>query len=193
MEPNLKNAKFLEIPDITIENIGNKTYKNLFFVIDEQNSSKDIQILTTNMIEFKNAHPITLSEDFSPKKKETHQITVKINYPKKNYTYNLYLYVRENVNGRNLSNQLKIIIELKDQEKEQGDQKKKLEENAKKLYSQFVQLSNLSIICNNQEEAIKKFIELKNDKNLIDNWIKEELDKKDEELFNMCFSFFFHI
>ena len=39
---SIKKAKFFEIENIKISNIGNKEFKSLFFEIDTDNSSKDL-------------------------------------------------------------------------------------------------------------------------------------------------------
>ncbi len=75
-------------------------------------------------------------------------------------------------------------MKVKGEEKvEVEDPNKKLEEDANKLYSEFLEKYDLNIITN-KEDAIIKFKELKNDINLIKNWIKYEFNKKCDELYD---------
>ena len=81
--------------DIIIENISNETLKNLYFVADEQKSSKDFYIYQFgNNI---NVHKLTpYDDDFVPKKQEKHTVDLVIKYPKPGTKYKLFLYVAEN-------------------------------------------------------------------------------------------------
>ena len=63
------------------------------------------------------------------------------------------------------------------------NQKKKPEEEATALYSEYAAIYDLPIIIK-KEEAIKKFMELENKKDSINNWIKDEFVKKDNELYD---------
>ena len=60
---DIKNAKFFEIENIKITNIGNKEFKSLFFVIDSGISSKNL-LFIENTIK-NNIHKLTLDGPFS--------------------------------------------------------------------------------------------------------------------------------
>ena len=175
-EIQLEDAKKdFEIP-ITIEKIINKKYKKLFFVKDEDESSKDV-IFYGNK---ENLQQLTNSD----KSEETHYAILKIKEPKPNQEYNLYLYVTEKIEGKNLSNKLQIILKVKGEEKvEVEDPQKRLEEVAYKLYFEFSKKHDLNIIAT-KEAAIQKFIKLNNDNDSINNWIKDEFNKKCDELYS---------
>ena len=64
---------------------------------------------------------------------------LKINYPKINCKYNLIIYIREKENGPNISNPLKIVINVKEsdeerirREQEKKERKRQEEERIKK-------------------------------------------------------------
>ena len=56
--------------------------------------------------------------EFNPSKKTIYSFYLKINYPKINHKYDIILYIREEENGPNLSNPLKIIINVKESDEE---------------------------------------------------------------------------
>ena len=182
LETERKKAGSFEIENIIIENIGNKEYKSLCFVEDENQSSKDINF-SENSKNIK-VHKLSLDGPFTQNKKESHTFNVHISNPNPNQMYTLCIYVKENENGKNLSKPLKINVKIKDEPKE--DPQKILEENAKKLLAilekQYENQYNLSILCP-KEELLKKIIEQNNNKNSINEWIEKEFEKKADELF----------
>ena len=96
--------------DIKIKNISNETLKDLYFVVDEKESSKDFCITQDGKI---NVHKLTpYADDFVPDNIEMHTVDLEIKYPKPGYKYKLILYVRESENGRNISNPLKIVYNV---------------------------------------------------------------------------------
>ena len=172
-EIDLNNAKYFEIP-VEIENNGNRKFEKLFFERDEKESSKDINIYSNKS----NVQALTNSGN----QKETHYVNLTINNPQPNKEYILYLYVTKKIGGKSLSKKLKIITKVKGEVKVEYP-KKKLEEEATALYSEYADKYDLSIIIK-KEEAIKKFMELENKKDSINNWIKDEFAKKDNELYD---------
>ena len=175
-EIELKDTKNFEIP-IKIENNGNKTYEKLYFIKDEKDSSKDINILSNK----KNVHTLTMTGNFLSSVEETHILHLSIDNPKPNQEYTLYLYVTEDLKGKSLSKKLKIVLKVKEEKVE--DPKEKQKEEAMILYSEYADKYNLSIIIK-KEEIIQKFIELENKKESINKWIEDEFDKKANELYD---------
>jgi len=105
-------CKYINIDDIKIENIGGETLKNLYFMRDEKESSKDFIISQSKNI---NNHKLTSTgDDFIPGRTEKHSITLTINNPKVDQTYNMYLYVKENEDGEIISKPLKIVYKIKE-------------------------------------------------------------------------------
>ena len=178
-EIELKKAKFISIP-IKIENFGKEVYSKLFFVKDDTKSSKEINFGSGK------AQKLTMTGEFESGVEETHPINLTIKDPKPKETYTLILYMRENIDGNNLSKGITILLKIKGEEPEpEPDPKIKLQEDAKKLYSELVKEYNLSIIWTQEQEAINKFIEFKNDKDSIIKFIKSEFEKKDEECYEI--------
>ena len=177
-EINLDQTKYIDIP-IKIENVGDKMPEKLFYVKDEEESSKDI-IFVSNR---ENIHQLSMTGNFNKNVQEVHSIYVRIKEPKPNQEYNLYLYVKNKMEGKNVSNKLKIVLKVKGEEKiEVEDPKKKLEEEAIKLYSELSEKYDLKIITT-KEEAIKKFIEFENDNDKINKWINDEFNKKCDDIY----------
>ena len=176
LEIKKEKSKFFEIPDIEIENVGNQTYRQLFFVKDELNSSKDIHFLSNS--KNINIHTLSLAGSFEPYDKGRHSITLRIDNPKSNQTYRLFIYVKEDPKKKNLSESLKINIKIKGEE---VDQQKRMENYSELLYKDFASKYNLLVICT-KEEGIKKIRELNNDKSAIEDWIKKRFEEKLEKL-----------
>ena len=56
--------------NIKVKNIGNKTFKYLFFVIDEKESSKDIIFIGNE--KYNKRHKLTLDGEFNPSEESIH-------------------------------------------------------------------------------------------------------------------------
>ena len=130
----INTCKFIEIDNIKVKNIGNKTFKYLFFVIDEKESSKDIIFIGNE--KYNKRHKLTLDGEFNPSEESIHYFSLRINYPKINHKYNIILYIREEENDPNLSNPLKIVINIKESDeerirREQEEEERKRQEEKK--------------------------------------------------------------
>ena len=163
----VNSCKFITIDNIKVKNIGRQAFKNLYFVKDEKESSEDIIFVGND--KSNKIHKLSLDGEFNPSEETNHSFNLKINYPKVNYNYNLFIYVREKENGPNLSNSLKIVINVKESDedrikKEQEEEEKKKQEELKK-----------------QEEERKKQEELKKKQEEEERKKQEELKKRQEE------------
>jgi len=154
----IKKAKFFEIENIKIFNIGNKEFKNLFFEIDTNNSSKDL--LFYENTKNNTSHKLSLNGPLQKGDNLNNIVTFYIKNPKIQ-EYTITIYAREKPNGENLSSPLKINIKLiEDPEvKKEEEEKKRKEEEEKKR----------------KEEEEKKRIEEEEKKR------KEEEEKKRKE------------
>ena len=171
-----KEAKFMEIENITIENIGTISYKNLYLVKDIEQSSPDFSFLS-NSKETTDFNKLSLDGDFEPKKKQSNLVSVKIEYPKINEQYTLILYVREKTKGRNLSKPLKITVKVISNE----DEPKNKEEEANTLFQELNNNNNDLSNMFNKQEVIEKIIQLNFDRNSINEWIKAKVEEKKKE------------
>ena len=187
LEISAKKANFFTIENISIKNIidNNKEYKKVYFAIDKNKSDKDITFWDNK----KNVYAIQLTyqNGFKFNEPENHSMTLRIDNINADKTYTAYIYIQDNneEDSPKLSNPLEINIKIK--KGEVIDQSKALKEAAIKLYNELKELYKLSELCT-QEEAIKKFVELNNNKNLIEEWINEKKEeqnkKKMEEIYN---------
>ena len=172
LEIDEKDSKNFLTPDIEIENVGNKTYKKLYFVLDEKNSSKGIYFYQNS--KNINIHQLSLMDDFTPSTKQKTQIGLQIKDPEPNKTYDLYINAREDPNTViNISKSLKISVKIKS--KPQKDQ-------AKLIYKDLSEKYNLSVI-GTQDELIKIIKELKYDINAIESRLKEKFEEIDSKLY----------
>ena len=177
-EKTVKEAKYIIVQDVTIENIGFKTYKSLYFIKDEHKSSKEIVFNPNFLMTSKYNFRLTLDGDFSHGKRGSYQFVIKIENPKPNQEYTLYLIVKEKEKGMRLSKPFKIIVKIKD------DPKIK---EAEKLYDELNKQYPLDEIFE-KNEVINKIINEKFDKDIIQIWIQTRLQEKNiivaEKLFN---------
>ena len=177
-EKTVKEAKYINVQDITIENIGFKTYKSLYLIKDEHKSSKEIIFNPNYLMTSKYNFRLTLNEDFSHGKKCSYQFVIKIENPKPNQEYTLYLIVKEKEKGMRLSKPFKITVKIKD------DPNTK---EAEELYEELNKKYPLAEIFE-KDEVINKIINEKFDKDIIQIWIQTRLQEKNinvaEKLFN---------
>lgn len=178
LEKTYREAKYINVQNVTIENIGFKTYKTLYFVKDEHKSSKEI-VFNSNFVKTSKSHfQLTPDGDFSHGKKGTYEFVIKIENPKANQEYTLYLAVKEGEKGIRLSKPFKIIVKIKDdpQIKE-----------AEKLYEELNKQYPLSEIFE-KNEIINKIINEKFNKDLIQIWIQTRLQEKNIEIAEKLFN-----
>ena len=130
---SIKKSKFFDIENIKISNIGNKEFKNLYFEIDTEKSSKDFIFIENT----KNnaSHKLSLNGPLQKGESLNNLVTFKIKDPKIQ-EYTMLIYAREKANGENLSLPLKINVNLvedpEEKKKKDEEEKKKKEEEEKK-------------------------------------------------------------
>ena len=178
---SIKDASYkFEIDNIKIFNItkiGKKELKNLFFVIDTNISSKNLLFEKGNTY-----YELSLNESFSKGENLNNNFTFFIKDP--NFgEYNIFIYVREKLDGENLSSPLKITINVI----EDKEHTKKLIEkyldiknkclDIKEVYQMYEDLDLefcLSKIFD-KEEIIEEIIENNCNRNKIVKWIEDTL------------------
>jgi len=182
-------CKCIIINDIKIQNIGNKTPDKLFFIRDKKSSNDFILYQFTNI----NSLQLTSTGDkFDPGRIENHSIALAINNPIVGKTYYLYLYVREKEDGENISEPLKIVYKIKEdeeaairrkeeqerkerKEKEDKDKIRKEEEEEKKRKEEEKEK------IRKEEEEEKKRKEEEEEKKRKEKEEKEKIRKEEEE------------
>ena len=133
-EISIKKAKFFEIENIKISNIGNKSFTNLFFEIDPHESSKDL-LFYENTSKNNNRHKLCMNGPLQRGDDLNNIVTFYIKEPKIG-KYTIYIYVRENNEKENLSSPLKINVNLI----EDPDEKRKREEAEKNKNQPEIQI-----------------------------------------------------
>ena len=141
-ELSTKSCKFIMFDNIKIKNNGKKSFKNLYFIKDEKQSSEDIIFIGNDRKN--NLNRLSLDGEFKPSDESNHSFNLRINSPKDNITYTLIIYVREEENGPNLLNHLKIVISIKESDeerirREQKEKEMKKKEEEKKKINDFFQ------------------------------------------------------
>ena len=169
---SIKKSKFFDIENIKISNIGNKEFKNLYFEIDTEKSSKDFIFIENT----KNnaSHKLSLNGPLQKGESLNNLVTFKIKDPKIQ-EYTMLIYAREKANGENLSLPLKINVNLvedpEEKKKKDEEEKKKKEEEEKKKKDEEEQKKK------DEEEKKKK----KKDEEEKKKKEEEEKKKKEEE------------
>ena len=177
-----KSAKFFNIDNVKIVNIGVHSYKNLCFVKDRENSSEEINFWSTNKNNY--IHELTMAGQFQPNDTGNFSISLGIDNPKPNQIYKIVIYVREKKSNKNLSEAFEINVEIKQDE----DPMKQIQKKAEEIYEELIEefhdyekLINKNDIINQllkndlNKEEIKKSLNAKIQK------IKEELDNERAE------------
>ena len=174
-------CKFIMFDNIILKHIGKENIKKLYFAKDEKQSSKNIIFIGNNKNDNDNLNKLTLDGEFKPSDESSQSLNLRIISPKINNKYILIIYVREEENGPNLSNPLKIVINVKEsdeerkkREKEEKEKKKEEEEMEKRINDLFIQLNEAFNSTLIKEEIEKKIIKYNFDQLKITDWILEK-------------------
>ena len=173
---DIKDCKFFNVGDIKIRNIGNKIYKNLVLYKDNDNSSKDINFQTNN--DNINYCDLTVPGEFQHFEFST---TLKIDYPKQGYTYEMIIYVREKGKLYNISDPLKIIVNVNKGEDPIKQKEKKANQIYEELKDEFQE--NINLIGRDEiiAQLMKNNLNKEEIKNNLNTKIKEIEDNKIEQ------------
>ena len=176
---DIKQAKFFNIDNIKITNIGEQSYENLCFFKDKANSSKDFGFFNDKNFEF---HELTLAGEFEPEESMKFNISLRIDNARPNQIYKMVIYVREKNSRKNLSDPFEIcvrIINNDDPIQQRQNIANKIYEEIRNEFKDYEYLLNKNEIINQllennlNKEEIKKSI---NDKikQIQKNKIEEE-------------------
>ena len=176
---DIKQAKFFNIDNIRITNIGEQSYENLCFYKDKANSSKDFGFFNDKNFEF---HELTLAGEFEPEESMKFNISLRIDNARPNQIYKMVIYVREKNSRKNLSDPFEIcvrIINNDDPIQQRQNIANKIYEEIRNEFKDYDYLLNKNEIINQllennlNKEEIKKSI---NDKikQIQKNKIEEE-------------------
>ena len=176
---DIKQAKFFNIDNIKITNIGEQSYENLCFFKDKANSSKDFGFFNDKNFEF---HELTLAGEFEPEESMKFNISLRIDNARPNQIYKMVIYVREKNSRKNLSDPFEICIRIinnDDPIQQRQNIANKIYEEIRNEFKDYEYLLNKNEIINQllennlNKEEIKKSI---NDKikQIQKNKIEEE-------------------
>ena len=176
---DIKQAKFFNVDNIRITNIGEQSYENLCFFKDKANSSKEICFFNDKNFEF---HELTLAGEFEPEESMSFNISLRIDNAKPNQIYKMVIYVKEKDSRKNLSDPFEIcvrIINNDDPIQQRQNIANKIYEEIRNEFKDYDHLLNKNEIINQllennlDKEKIKKSI---NDKiqQIQKNKIEEE-------------------
>ena len=176
---DIKQAKFFNVDNIKITNIGEQSYENLCFFKDKANSSKDFGFFNDKNFEF---HELTLAGEFEPEESMNFNISLRIDNARPNQIYKMVIYVREKNSRKNLSDPFEICIRIinnDDPIQQRQNIANKIYEEIRNEFKDYEYLLNKNEIINQllennlNKEEIKKSI---NDKikQIQKNKIEEE-------------------
>jgi len=170
-EINNINSRYFEIKNIKITNIGSKEYNQLYFVIDTYNSSKDL--LFNNLFSKDTYRTITLDGPLQKGESLINNVYF-IFYGHEFRENTFFIYVRENINGENLSLPLKIIVHSNEDPEEKG---KREETEEKRKREETEEKREIEEEAENEERGEDKEVKIQKEKYL--NFDFKGLDKKE--------------
>ena len=181
----MKDAKFININDIKIKNVGNISAHKLYFIKNKEKSSNDFCFYGNS--KETDEYELSMPGELKQNESLNCNISMTINNPQPGQKYNIILNAKEN--NEIISDPFEIIIKIN---KPKEDQMKQKQIQANQIYdeikNQFPNHNNLI----NKDEIINKLIGNNLNKNEIindiNNKIKEisqkENDAKAEQIYN---------
>ena len=188
---DIKDSRLFFINDIKIINEGKKSYKNLFFIKDKENSSNEITFFDNS--KKMDEYELKISDELKSNNTLDFNMPLNINSAQPGKIYKMIIYVREQ--DRYISPPLEIAINIiklkknnlnkketkrKINKKIEEKEKNKIIEKAKKIFS-ALDLVNINI---DKREIIKNIIEKNFNKDEVQKWLNEKIKDKARYLFN---------
>ena len=174
----MKDAKFININNIGIKNVGNISIHKLFFVKDQEKSSNDFCFFGNSKAT--NEYELTMPGELEQKNSINYSVSMNINNPQPGKEYKAIIYAKEN--NEIISDPFEIIIKI-NKPKEDPIEQKQIQANQiyEEIKDQFPNHNSLI----NKDEIINKLISNNLNKNEIindiNNKINEMQQKEDEE------------
>ena len=174
-----KDAKFININNINIKNVGNTSIHKLYFFKDQEKSSNDFCFFGNSKAI--NEYELTMPGEFEPNQSLPYTISMNINNPKPGQEYKAIIYAKENKDI--ISDPFEIIIKI-NKPKEEEDPMKKVMNQANQIYEEIkIQFPNHNNLIN-KDDIINKLIKNNLNKNEIINDINnkiKEIEQKEKE------------
>ena len=164
-----KDAKFININNINIKNVGNTSIHKLYFFKDQEKSSNDFCFFGNSKAI--NEYELTMPGEFEPNQSLPYTISMNINNPKPGQEYKAIIYAKENKDI--ISDPFEIIIKI-NKPKEDPIEQKQIQANQiyEEIKDQFPNHNSLI----NKDEIINKLISNNLNKNEIINDINNKIN-----------------
>jgi hypothetical protein len=180
---DMKDAKFFNIDNIKIINLGNVPCKKFYFVKDEEKSSGDLFFFGNS--KETNEYQPTNEGELAPKKSLNSSTTIKINNPQPGQEYKMIIYVK--IDDKIVSDPFEIIVKIKQAEdpmkqikmkaniniKIKEQEKEELNRKAENLYNEL-DFENVTL---DKKEVLDYIINQNFDKEEVQKWINEKKTK----------------
>ena len=170
---DIKQAKFFNIDNIKITNIGEQSYENLCFFKDKANSSKDFGFFNDKNFEF---HELTLAGEFEPEESMNFNISLRIDNARPNQIYKMVIYVREKNSRKNLSDPFEICIRIINNDDPIQQRQNIVNKIYEEIRNEFKDYENLL----NKNEIINQLLENNLNKEEIKKSINDKIQKIQE-------------
>ena len=172
---DFKDARFFNINDITIKNVGkNLNYQQICFIKADGNSDEDIIFNCNNRTGSK--LPLNMSGEFEPNNTLDFSIPLKIGNPQPEKTYKLSMYIIDQ-NGKILSKSIEISVKIN--KLDEMLQKKFIKAN--EIYEELKKKYPNNVNLINKEEIIYDYMYDKFDKKKFNDKINNERKEQDKK------------
>ena len=172
---DFKDARFFNVNDITIKNVGkNLNYQQICFIKADGNSDEDIIFNCNNRTGSK--LPLNMSGEFEPNNTLDFSIPLKIGNPQPEKTYKLSMYIIDQ-NGKILSKSIEISVKIN--KLDEMLQKKFIKAN--EIYEELKKKYPNNVNLINKEEIIYDYMNDKFDKKKFNDKINNERKEQDKK------------
>jgi hypothetical protein len=172
----LKDAKFININEIKIKNLGNVSCKKLYFVKDLEKSTNDLCFFGNS--KRTNEYELSMQGELNPNESLNCNVTMNINNPQPEQEYKIIINVKEN--NQIISDPFEMIFKIN---KPKEDPMKQKQDQANKIYeeiqNEFAAQADVDLI--NKENIINRLIQNNLNKDEIVTDIKNKIKEKDQK------------
>ena len=172
----MKDAKFININNINIINAGNVSFKNLYFIKEQENSSNDLRFFGNSRAT--NEYEISMPGELKPKQSFPCTVTMNINNPQAGQEYKIIIYAKENKKII-VSDPFEIIIKINNPKEDPMKQKQmKASQIYEEIKDQFAAQADEDLI--NKEDIINRLLQNNLNKDEIVNDINNKIKEKEQ-------------
>ena len=172
----MKDAKFININNIGIKNVGDVSIHKLFFVKDQEKSSNDFCFFGNSKAT--DEYELSMDGELKPNESLNCNISVTINNPQPEKEYKAIIYSKEN--NEIISEPFEIIIKINKPKEDPIEQKQIQAKIYEEIKNQFLEHEDLV----NKNEIINKLIQNDLNKDAIINEINNAIKEKEQKEIN---------